>query len=371
MRMIGGMMAGRHAEWWECSHFFLTANTNKRGLALDLTDPRGRALMGRLLAGADGLFDNFSPRVTEGFGLTWEAVHAANPRTIMVRMPAFGLSGPWRDHVGFAQTMEQMTGLAWVTGHPDDQPRIQRGPCDPLAGMHAAFSFLVALAEREAKGEGVHVECTMVEGALNAAAEQLIEFSAYGNLLERQGNRGPAAAPQGIYPCLGHDPATSPRWLALAVASDAHWQALRRVLGHPAWAEDAALAELPGRRTAHDRIDAELRPWFAARERDKAVEELLAAGIPASPLADPRTTSRNPQMAARGFYETFDHPVVGAQPVPTVPFRYASVEHWLSRPAPLLGQHNREILREAGVDDAEIDALERDGVLATRPEGLS
>src|ERR1039458_9584985 len=89
-------------------------------------------------------------------------------------MPAFGLSGPWRDNTGFAQTMEQMTGLAWVTGYPDQQPLIQRGPSDPNAGMHAAFALLVALAEREATGEGQHVEVTMIEAALNAAAEQAI-----------------------------------------------------------------------------------------------------------------------------------------------------------------------------------------------------
>ena len=370
MRMVGGMLAGRHAAWWECSHFFLAANTNKKGLAVDLTQERGRALMRRLIAVSDALFDNFTPRVMDNFGLTWDAIHALNPRAIMVRMPAFGLSGPWRDHTGFAQTMEQMTGLAWLTGHRDDQPRIQRGPCDPLAGMHAAFAFLVALEERRARGEGVHVECTMVEGALNAAAEQLVEFSAYGNLMQRDGNRAPEAAPQGLYPCRGHDAAASPRWLALSVASDAQWRALVDLLGRPAWACDPGLADLAGRRARHDAIDEELRPWIAAREREKLVEELLAAGVPAAPVADPRAASRNPQMAARGFYEQFSHPVVGTHPAPTVPFRYTTVERWLRTPAPTLGQHNREILGGLlGLGEGEIRALEQAGVIGERPEG--
>jgi crotonobetainyl-CoA:carnitine CoA-transferase CaiB-like acyl-CoA transferase len=307
--------------------------------------------------------------VLDNFGLTWDAIHEASPQTILVRMPAFGLTGPWRDNTGFAQTMEQMTGLAWLTGHPDDQPRIQRGPCDPLAGMHAAYAVLVALAEREAKGSGVHLECTMVEGAMNAASEALIEFTAYGNLRQRDGNRCPEAAPQGLYPCRGSEPGAE-KWLALSVASDAQWASLVTLLGSPDWAKDPALADLPGRREYHDRIDEALRPWFAARDREKAVEELLAAGVPAAPVADPRLASDNPQMRARGFFENFEHPVVGTHPAPTVPFRYTSVDRWLRRPAPTLGQHNREILAEIGVDETEFDALAKAGVIGDRPVGI-
>jgi crotonobetainyl-CoA:carnitine CoA-transferase CaiB-like acyl-CoA transferase len=367
MRLVGGMLRGRYRDWWEASHFYLAVNTNKRGLTLDLSDPRGLEWMRRLIARSDALVDNFTPRVLEQFGLGWEAVREINPRAILLRMPAFGLSGPWRDHTGFAQTMEQISGLAWLTGHPEDQPRIQRGPCDPLAGMHAAFAFLVAWIRREASGRGAHVECTMVEGALNAAAEALLEWSAYGGRMQREGNRSPAAAPQGLYPCLGHA-ADSPRWLALSVATHAQWRALRGVLGDPGWARDDGLATLAGRRAAHDAIDAELRPWMARRDRDALVEELVAAGVPAAPLRDPRLASAHPQLRARGFYEAVTHPAVGPQPVPGLPFRYASVAHWIRSPAPTLGQHNREILCDwLGASDAELAALEQAGVVGTRP----
>ncbi len=370
MRMVGGMFASLHSEWWEASHFFLAANANKRGLAIDLTDPRGIEAMERLIRRSDAVFDNFTPRVLDGFGLTWERIHELNPGAIFVRMPAFGLSGPWRDNTGFAQTMEQLTGLAWLTGHRDDQPRIQRGPCDPLSGMHAAFAFLVALQERATRGRGVHVECTMVEGALNAAAEQLVEFSAYGNLLEREGNRSPGAAPQGLYACRGHDPTTSPRWLALSVEDERQWRALVEVLGRPAWATESALDGRAGRRAAHDALDAKLSSWLSTREREEALKVLLDAGVPAAPVADPRACSEDPQMSARGFYETSDHPVLGSLPVPTVPFRYASVERWMRAPAPTLGQHNHEVLREvAGMDDDTIAALAQAGVIGTRPDG--
>jgi crotonobetainyl-CoA:carnitine CoA-transferase CaiB-like acyl-CoA transferase len=368
MRSTGGTFAGTQERWWEWSFFFLPANANKRGIALNLADPRGVALAKRLVAACDAVVENFTPRVLDGFGLGWEAIRAENPRAILVRMPAFGLSGPWRDHTGFAQTMEQLTGLAWITGHRDDQPRIQRGPCDPLAGMHAAFALLVALAERDATGRGLHVEVPMVEAALHAAAEQLLEWTAYGRRMERDGNRGPDAAPQGLYPCRGHSPET-PRWLALSVAGDAQWAALRRVLGDPGWAAEAVLATHAGRRAAHDAIDARLRPFFAAREREAAVAELVAAGVPAAPVLDPREAHRHPQLAARGFFEEVAHPVVGTHATPTVPFRYASVSRWIRRPAPTLGQHGREVLGSLlGLSAAELDGLEVARVIGERPE---
>jgi crotonobetainyl-CoA:carnitine CoA-transferase CaiB-like acyl-CoA transferase len=365
MRMLGGAFVGRD-QWWELSALFLGANLNKKGLTLDLGNAKGLELCRRLIARCDVFVENFSPRVVESFGLDWDAVHALAPRTIMVRMPAFGLTGPWRDRVGFAQTMEQMTGLAWLTGHTDDQPRIQRGPCDPLAGMHAAFATLVALALRDATGEGHLLECTMVEGALNAAAEQIVEYSAYGNAMQREGNRSAWAAPQGLYACRGEE-----QWLALSVTDDAQWEALVGLLGHPAWATDPALGRHAGRRSAHDRVDAELRSWAAERDLAATVEALLAVGVPAAPVVDPRTTHTHPQLTARGFYETLVHPVAGTHPVATVPFRYRSVERWLRAPAPSLGQHNREILTGVlGLEDALVDALEAEGVIGTRPRGL-
>jgi len=233
--------------------------------------------------------------------------------------------------------------------------------------MHGAWSFLVALAEREATGRGLHVESTMVEAALNAASEQLIEFTAYGRLLERMGNRSPTAAPQGLYPCAGSEPGRE-QWLALSIESDEQWRALVRVLGEPAWARAPELASFAGRREAHDAIDERLRAWASGREREDALAELLAAGAPAAAIADPRLASECPQHRARGFFEESDRAVIGRHPIPTVPFRYASVARWLRRPAPTLGEHNREIIGGLlGVSDAELDSLEAEQVIGTRP----
>jgi len=373
LRLVGGMHAAHYERWWETSAHFLHANTNKLDITLDLSEPRGLELLERLIARADAVVENYTPRVLGNFGLSWERVQELNPRALLLRMPAFGLSGPWRDHPGFAQTMEQLSGMAWVTGHRDDQPRIPRGPCDPLAGMHAAMALWVGLARRERSGRGHLIESTMVESALNVAAEQVLEWTAYGQRLEREGNRSPHAAPQGLYSCTAPEGGgATAHWLALSVGSDDQWRALRCALGEPVWAKDPALDHLAGRRDAHDAIDAELAAWCADRDRDEAVSALRACGVPASPVVDASRVLRDvPQLAARGYWEAPEHPVVGPMPLPGQPFRYASVERWLRTPAPTLGQHNREVLGGLlGIDDAELAELEAEGLIGTRPKGL-
>jgi crotonobetainyl-CoA:carnitine CoA-transferase CaiB-like acyl-CoA transferase len=353
--------------WWEWAPVFNGANAGKRGVTLDMTRPEGLELAKGLVAWADAVVENFSPRVMEGFGLDWEAVAAANPRAVMVRMPAFGLTGPWRDRTGFAQTMEQVSGMAWVTGLAEGPPLIPRGTCDPMAGMHAVLALMVALDERDRTGKGAMVEMTMVEAALNAAAEQVIERSAYGAVLHRDGNRGPVAAPQGVYSCRGEE-----HWVALAAATDEQWLGLRRALGDPDWAGDPDLAGAAGRRGAHDRLDEELARWCADRDRDPLVELLIDHGVPAAPVLAPRDIAHNPQMRARGFFETVDHPVVGTHDLPGVPFRLSEREAaWLRSPPPTLGQHNEEVLRDVlGLGDDEIEALRSDGIIGDRPVGV-
>lgn len=364
MRTAGGFFYGR-PQWWEYSSFFLSANINKYDVTLTLDHPKGRELALELVKKADIVIENFTPRVVEAFGLDWPAVHEANPRAVMVRMPAFGLDGPWRDRPGFAQTMEQITGLAWVTGHPEDQPRIQRGPCDPNGGLHAAFAALVALERRDRTGVGCLVEAPMFEAAINVGAEPAIEWSAHRTEVVRMGNRSPAAAPQNLFAT-----AEPERWLAVSCATDEQWRALAGVIGYPELADDPALATLAGRRARADRLDALVAEWAAARTVDEAVDSLLAAGVPAAAGRDSRIASRNEQMRARNYFEEIDHPVVGTHLTPTLPFRYASIDGWARRPAPTLGQHNVEILGGwLGLDQQQLDALEAEGVIGTWPVG--
>jgi crotonobetainyl-CoA:carnitine CoA-transferase CaiB-like acyl-CoA transferase len=352
--------------WWEWGALFQATNLGKRSVTLDLNRPRGRELAIELIKRSDAVVENFSPRVMDNLGIEYTALARTHPGLIMVRMPAFGLDGPWRDRVGFAQTMEQISGMAWITGFADRAPIIPRGPCDPLAGIHAAFALLLALEHRRRTGEGQLVEVTMVEAALNAAAELVVEHSAYGALLSRDGNRGPLAAPQNVYACRGDE-----RWLALAIVTDDHWRALCALLGDPSWASAPELSTGAGRRAAHALIDRELATWLAERDRDATVGEMLERGIPAAPVLSARESERNPQLLARGFFQAVGHPVVGTHFHTGLPLRDPVCgRSWYSRPAPTLGQHSRQVLREIlALSESELDELEATQVIGERPLG--
>jgi len=350
--------------WWEWGPIFHAVNIGKRGVTVDLGHEDGIDVFRRLLRTADVLLENYTPRVMDQFGLTWDSVHALNPELIMVRMPAFGLDGPWRDRTGFAQTMESVSGMAWRTGFPDGPPTLVRGACDPIAGMHAVIAAMLALLVRDHSGRGSHVESVMVEAALNVAAEQLVEFSASGEVMGRLGNRGPTAAPQGVYRCCGDD-----RWVAIAVETDAQWSALVRALGEPQGAPAEELVQAEGRHMHHDAIDRWLEAWTEARDAHEIVDELSSSGVPAEVVIAARNIVRNPQLQFRSLFETEDHPVTGAHEVPMLPFRFAHVARWLRRPSPSLGQHNDEVLAELDIDVDVRELLRKTRVIGDRLAG--
>ncbi len=353
-----------HDQWWEWSPIFHAANIGKRGVTFDLSSPEGAEMLERLLRSADILVENFTPRVMEQFGFDWDRVHALNDELIMVRMPAFGLDGPWRDRTGFAQTMECLTGMSWLTGFAEGPPVLVRGACDPLAGMHAAFSTLLALIARDHHGGGRLVEAAMVESVLNAAAEQVVEYFSSGTLLGRDGNRGPSAAPQGVYPCAGED-----EWIALAIASDEQWETLGSLLDNPSWMRNDDFSAAAGRRVAHDAIDRELSLWTRERPADTTVEMFLDAGIPSAVVTPPREIAMNPQLRHRGLFEVEHHPVTGDHEVPTLPFRFSRVGHWLRSAAPTLGRDNDSVLEELGYSRAERQRLHEAGHVGAVPIG--
>jgi crotonobetainyl-CoA:carnitine CoA-transferase CaiB-like acyl-CoA transferase len=259
-------------------------------------------------------------------------------------MPAFGLTGPWRDRVGFAPTMEQIAGLAWVTGLPEGPPVPPRGACDPLAGAHAAFALLAALEFADRTGRGQLVEVPMIETVLNVTATQTIEFDVFGEVLSRRGNRGHPAATQDLFPCAGDDD-----WIAISVHTDA---------------QRNALAELTG--------GSELGEWLAAQDLHAVVDALATAGIPAAAVISPSLVTENPQLNHRGFFERLEHPRTGEGLYPTPPFApLDGKSRWLHRPPPTLGEHNAEVLTElCGLTDADLQRLAADGVIGTRPKGL-
>lgn len=366
IRYSGGMRTDVD-DWWEYGWVFHAMNTNKRSVTLDLGSERGRALFTELVAGADVVIENFSPRVMEQFGLTDDALREVNPKLVFARMPAFGVKGPWRDRVGFAPTMEQIAGLAWVTGLPEAPPVTPRGACDPLAGVHAAFAVLAALNFAERTGTGQLVELPMLETVLNATAIQAIEAEVFGVTLSRRGNRGHSAAIQNIYRCAGSDD-----WIAITLGDDAQWQALVELMNRPAWCEDEVLSTIAGRHSRADDVDSRLADWFVCQPRDSTVELLAGAGIPVAPVVSPSLVTDNPQLLERGFFEALHHASTGLGLYPCPPFaRLAGQDRWLLRPPPKLGEHNGEILRDrCGLTDEELTRLAAGGVIGTRPKGV-
>ncbi len=357
-------------DWWEWAPLYIGPNTNKRDLTLDLGSETGRDLARRLVAHCDVVIENYSPRVMDNWGLTYDALREVRDDVIFLRCPAYGLSGPWRDRGGYAQTMEMASGLAWLTGWPGAPPEIPNGPMDPLAGGHSTFALLLALEHRRRTGEGMLLESPMIFGALNVAAEQVIEHSAYGTLLTRQGNRSPHAAPQGAYRTADPLPTGElDRWVLISVASDEQWRALTELLGRPEWSQAPELSSAAGRHAAHDQIDERLAAWAATQASTELVDRLVAAGVPAAVVARQDESPGLTPILERGFFETVLHPVTGGQLLQGYPARLASGPPVYNRTsAPLLGQDNADILKGLlGVTDQEYAALEAAEVIGTMP----
>ena len=364
MRLTGKMFATTDA-WWEFGHMFAAVDTDRRGVCVDLTDDVGREILWTLIERADVLVENFAPRVADSWGLTHEAVLERNPSIVYMRMPAFGLDGPWRDRPAFAQTIEPMSTMSSITGFPDGRPVSKGGLPDPVGGSTGAWVALVALAQRRRTGRGVAVESVMLEAAVNVSAQPVLEFLAHGVLMGREGNRSSHAAPQGVYPT-----AKEAEWVTISATSDAQWQALARCIGGEDLAGDPRFTTHADRRALHDLLDELIEQWTVARDGDEAAELLSASGVPAGVCRDPRLLRHHPQYIGRGLFESVEHPVLGRIEVPGQPYRMEGVDGWITRPAPTFGEHNAEVLAEVGIDADRIGELRSSGVLADRPNGL-
>ena len=215
-RLVGGVPQTED-QFWERGPIFAALNTNKKSMTIDLGDERGIALVRRLVATCDVVIENYTPRVLEQLGLDYETLRADRPDLVMLRMPGFGLDGPWRDLAAFAFVIEDASGSRGSPGIPTFCRSSRTASVIRTQGCTPCSACLLALEHRERTGEGGLVEAAMVEAAANIAAEQAIEFSAYGALLARAGNRGPTAAPQNLYQAAGPDDlGRDDSWVAIA-----------------------------------------------------------------------------------------------------------------------------------------------------------
>jgi crotonobetainyl-CoA:carnitine CoA-transferase CaiB-like acyl-CoA transferase len=332
--------------WYERSAIWQGTNLNKRDVTLDLTCQRGRDLIRRLARDADVVIENFSPRVIEHFELDYDSLKRLKPDVILVRMPGFGLKGPWRDYVGWALNIEQTSGMSAVTGYADGPPCNLQGPADPVVGVHAGVALLAALEHRRRTGEGQLIEVAQIEVAACIAAEPVIEYSMNDVVRPREGNRCRGYL-QGVYPTAIDD-----AWVALCVRDDADWARLADVMG------------LPKRRLAHDDFDTAVTEWTGAHTAADIVDALGAQDIPVEQVLTPDRMYDIPQLDARGYYEEIEHPITGRHRYPGWPFRMTpgpSRHHRFAPPT--LGQHNDEILRGLGVTDDELDGLRAQHVI--------
>ncbi|MFQ2842114.1 CaiB/BaiF CoA transferase family protein [Mycobacterium paragordonae] len=325
-------------DWYERSALWQATNLNKRDITLDLTSQRGREIARRLAADADIVVENFSPRVVEQFGLDYASLIAIKPDVIAVRMPGFGLEGPWRDYVGWALNIEQTSGMTAATGYPDGPPCNLQGPADPVVGVHAAVALLAALEHRRRTGEGQLIEIAQIEVAACVTAEPVIEYSMTGAVRPRAGNRMRGYL-QGVYPTVDEDV-----WVAVSVPDEG-------VLDH-------------------DMFDELVGSWTGTQTADKVVETLRAQGIPAERLATGDRMYDFAQLDARRFYEEFNHPVTGPRRYPGWPFRIVPGPAGHHRTgAATLGRYNDEILRGLGLSDDDLAALREQRVIGERVLG--
>jgi crotonobetainyl-CoA:carnitine CoA-transferase CaiB-like acyl-CoA transferase len=345
---------------------FQGSNTNKLDLAVELDTERGRELLLELVERSDVLLDNFSPRVLEQLDLDQDVLLARNPQLVVLRAPAYGITGPWRERLAYAPTIEAQAGIAWVSGFTDRGPEPPSGVADAMGGAHATVALLLALEYRDRTGRGMFVECPMVGSSLNLAAEQVVEYSAYGRLLGRRGNRSATCVPQGVYLTADTDAdGTRDRWVAISVADEEQWVALAAAIDVPAWSRDRALGTVAGRRAVEDDLDATLAAWCATRGTPEIVAVLSGAGVPTEAVVPAHEHDRLEPVVWRRLFEAVEHPVTGVADFIGAPFRHARGPHVHNRrPAPLLGEHNRDVLtRILGLTDAAVDELEAAGVI--------
>jgi crotonobetainyl-CoA:carnitine CoA-transferase CaiB-like acyl-CoA transferase len=360
---FSGAVPEMGADWYDRGGIFAAVNLNKREVVLELSHEDGRALFLELVKDADVVLENFSARVVEQFAIDYHDLRAIKPDLVMVRMPGFGLEGPWREYVGWAMVIEQATGMASVTG-PPEVPMHPGGLADPVIGMHAAVAVQAALEHRDRTGEGQLIEVAQLETGANVSAELVLEWSAHQVALPRDGNRDQRRAPQGVYPCRADTPL--PEWIAISIVDDVQWLAFADAIGRADWSKDDRLAHLDGRRRAHDELDAGIVAWTVEHSPSEIVDRLRPLGLAVAPvLAVPRMYA-DPQLDAREYFVELDHVVAGPRRYPGWPMRFSftSVQHRWG--APKLGQHNREILAALGRTDDEIDRLERASVIGSR-----
>ncbi len=349
---------------WNRSPSFNVGARNKRSMTCDIMAPEGREALRRLIARCDVFIENNVPETMARAEISYEAFREINPALVMLRMPAFGLSGPYRDYRGFGMHAEATVGHTLLRGYPDTGPEFtgEALASDAIAGVHGALAVVMALLHRQRTGEGQQIEMALAESFLPVLGQFLLDCGMNGRVAGALGNTHPWHTPHDVYPTRGND-----QWIAIDVASDAEFSALCRVLGGGALPGDPRFAS-PGRRREHRAaLDDAVAALTRVRDKHELFHALQASGVCAAPALDAVEAQADPHLNARGFFEEVYQRGVGTHRYPGMPVKLANTPNAIRLPAPNLGEHNEWAwLDLLGYTRAQLDAVVAKGQAGTR-----
>lgn len=322
---------------------------NKRSITLDLRQPEGQEIIRRLAADADILIENFRPGAMEKWGLGFEALHAINPKLIMLRVSGYGQSGPYRDRPGFGVIGEAMGGLRYLSGEPGRPPvRVGVSIGDTLSGLHGVIGVMMALRHREQQGGvGQEVDVALYESVFNMMESLLPEYSKFGVVRQPSGASMPGIVPTNAYLC------NDGRYALIAGNGDSIYKRLMETIGRADLATDPNLANNIGRAANAELIDAAISSFTQQHTLEFVLDTMNAAGVPAGKSYDAADIAHDPHYQARDMILDATLPDGSTVQVPGIVPKLSQTPGQVTRPAPALGEHTAEVLGELGISLAQ------------------
>jgi len=343
---------------------FMILNRNKRGIALNLKHAQGREILLRLVRDADVLTENYRRGALEKLGLGYDVLSAANPGLIYSAVSGYGRDGPYGDKGGFDLIAQGFAGLMSITGEPGGAPaKTGNSVADINAGILAVVGILAAYAHRQKTGRGQVVDTSLMEAALQQTYWHAAIQFATGTCPGPTGSAHILTAPYQAFRARDG-------WINIGGANQANWERIADVLGHAEWCDDPRFATNTDRMANLDVLVDRMSAVLATRSKAEWIEAFDAAGVPVGPVHSMGEALSHPQTLARGMVVELEHPQAGATRALGCPVHFSATPTAITRPAPLLGEHTRELLREHGYDDAQIDRFVADGVVETAAGAL-
>ena len=343
-------------------------NPGKRGISLNVADPRGLELAKRLVAKCDIVAEGFSPGVMERWGLGYDVLSAINPAVIYAKQSGMGSIGKWQRFRSVGPIAASLSGLSEMSGIPEPAPPAGWGYSylDWFGAYSFALALLAAIYHRERTGEGQWIDASQVEVGTVLTAVPVLDHSANGREWRRTGNHSPykPASPEGLYRCRGDD-----RWVAITCESDDDWIAFVKASGHLEWADDERFATLDGRLRHRAELDRLVEGWTIEQDRYDVMDVLQRAGVAAGVAQDAEDrVERDAQLAHLEWLTELDAATLGRWPVAECSVKMSEtpphIGGWIDRAAALYGEHNHDVYGELlGLSPAEVDALRADGVI--------